>query len=183
MILYQMKILKNIFVTFLIYSFLVFIITTIFLYTKFDQTFFAQAECGVVFGAREDSYALYDRSMAAGELWRNGNIAKIILSGTKNEVLSAERFLHHLQIPDQDFIFDNKGFNTIATLRNAKDKCTSFVFISNDFHMGRIHFLFNKLGIKNAYLHSAPYLNGRYIKHYYFVFREIIATIFYFFQF
>ncbi len=48
-----MKILKNIFVAFLIYSFVVFGIAMFFVNTKFDQSFSDNAECGVVFGARE----------------------------------------------------------------------------------------------------------------------------------
>ncbi len=178
-----MKILKNIFVAFLIYSFVVFGIAMFFVNTKFDQSFSDNAECGVVFGARENSQALYDRAIAAGELWRNGNIEKIVLSGKKSEVLSAEGFLRHLQIPREDFIFDNEGINTIATLKNVQNLCKSFVFISNDFHLSRIHFLFNKLGIENGYLHAASYINGRYAKHYYFVFREIGAMIYYFFRY
>jgi len=178
-----MKVLKNIFVAFLIYSLIVFGVSTFFVYTKFDQSFSGQAECGVVFGARENSQALYDRSIAAGNLYESGNIEKIIISGKSNEVISAQGFLRHLNIPKEDFLLDNYGVNTMATLENAKDKCESFVFISNDFHLSRIHFLFNKLGIENGNLHAAPYQNGRYIKHYYFVFREAVALVFYFFGF
>ena len=178
-----MKVLKNIFVAFLIYSFFVFGIATFFVYTKLDQSFSHHAECGVVFGARENSHALYDRSLAAGKLYQNGHIEKIILSGKENEVLSAQEFLRHLQIPSEDFLFDKNGINTIATLNNVKNSCESFVFISNDFHLARIYFLFNKLGIENAHLHAAPYLHDRYFKHYYFVFREAVALVFYFFQF
>ncbi len=177
-----MKILKNIFVGFLVYSLLVFIISAIFVYTKFDQFFSSQAECGVVFGARVNSYALYDRTMAAGDLYQNKKIEKIILSGTKEEVISAQGFLRHLNIPEEDFLFDNAGVSTLATLNNVQNMCDSFVFISNDFHMARIHLLFNKTGIEKGYLHTASYSHGRYIKYYYFVFREIVATIFYFFQ-
>ncbi len=81
---------------------------------------------------------------------------------------------------DTDFILDYEGVNTQATLKNLEYKeTTSFVLISNDFHLARIGLFARKLGVKQFALH-ADHEYGAFKEEFYYFCREIAAIGWYF---
>jgi len=145
--------------------------------------------CAVIFGAAVwkgdvPSHALYDRTMAGIDLYKNEQVDCLVLSGGNStygahEVDVIAKIATENRIPDRVTYLDYEGENTLATLQNLPETETAFVLVSNDFHLGRINLLARRLGVPNFDLHSAEYRQGRYVKERYFFAREIAAMLFY----
>lgn len=153
------------------------------------------AEYGVVFGAavwRNDtpSDALQNRIDAAAQLYKNKQIEKIVLSGGdstygEHEVDVMAQELQEMGVPREQMVFDYEGVNTLATLENIKKtlpEATSFIMVSQDFHLGRIGFLSKRVGLHEVHLHAAPYKNGRFPRDTYYRSRELFGLVYYFFS-
>ncbi len=163
--------------------------TALFVIENYDHTFSGQAECAVIFGAavwRDDipSHALYDRTMSGIELFKNGNVECLILSGGPSKVGTHEvgvmrKLAVHEGVPVGSIQTDFKGLNTLATLKNLPEEVESFVFVSNDFHLARIRMLAWKLGLDHVDFHASQYFNRRYKEEAYYFFREIAGIWFY----
>ncbi len=148
------------------------------------------ADCAVIFGAavwRDDipSQALYDRTMSAAQLYHDGLVKCLVLSGGAStygahEVAVMQDLLIADHVPQDVFILDPHGKNTTTTLNNL-DKTKSYIFVSNDFHLARIALLAYRADIAHFALHKATYYNGRYKKEPYFLLREIGGLLYYFF--
>ena len=143
--------------------------------------------CGVVFGAAvwrdsQPSWALDDRIQAAIKLYQTGRINCLILSGGKSkfgehEVDVMQNITQKFNIPVTNITLDYNGENTLATIANLPPDQNQFVFISNDFHLARIDLIARKKGLKNFYLHAAPYQKGRYTKNNQYFLREIAGYL------
>lgn len=159
-------------------------------FTHLDDKFDGQAECAVVFGAavwRDDipSQALYDRMMGGIELYKDGHVQCLILSGGASSIGAHEvdvmkKMAIEADIPEGHLVLDYRGKNTEATIQNLPNGVKSFVMVSNDFHLARIGFIAKKMHIKNVSLHAADYHEGQYNKRNYYFFREILGLILYF---
>lgn len=141
-----------------------------------------RADCAVVFGAAvwkggRPSHALADRTIEGIKLLEKNNVDCLIFSGADAEPEVMAKMAKRAGIPIEKIELDTKGLNTLATLQNLNPE-RSYILVSNDFHLGRIRMLAWKLGL-DAVIHAAPYQHGRYIKESYFVFREILGTIWY----
>ena len=164
-----------------------------FVFSQYDSVFEGKAECGVVFGAAvwQDniaSHAMYDRVLAGVELFKDGKVNCLILSGGPSAMGDHEtdvmkELTLYKGVPVEVLRLDYKGINTLATLKNLPKDVASFVMISNDFHLARIRMLSWRLDLNTVGSHAAPYRNGRYFREPFFAFREVIANIFYFFHF
>jgi vancomycin permeability regulator SanA len=182
----------------LIILFIFWIISFIYIliYAKGDN--FEKADVAVVFGAavKSDGTAsdtLYFRTMTAINLYKKGKIKKIIFSGgaleehSFNETEVMKQIAIKEKINLKDIFLEKNGYSTLATMRNIKDilkenNFKSVVLISHYFHLARIKMFSKKienLGIK-VYLYPARSLP--LVKENYFIFRENIALIFYFFK-
>lgn len=149
-----------------------------------------EKDCAVIFGAAvwgvdTPSHALQDRTMSAAELYHNGLINCIVLSGGEStygahEVAVMQATLLEDGIPNDIFILDHDGYNTRATVRNL-DPDLSYILVSNDFHLARINLFAKRFSLPDYSLHASEYLNGRYKKEPQFFFREMIAIPYYFF--
>ncbi len=161
-----------------------------------------ESDCAVVFGAAVwpgyygpvASHALADRTLSAAQLYEKGLIDCIILSGADSiygahEVDMMTDILLAQDIPLEVLELDRDGVNTAATIEHL-DKSRSYILVSNDFHLARIGLLAQRAGLsagphndhQGFTLHSAEYQSGgRYIREYYFVFREAVAFWYYFF--
>lgn len=179
--------------------------TMFFVYSNYDEVISPQilAEiqktnpqtqvCGVVFGAavwshNRPSHALRDRLNMGATLYEQGKVNCLILSGggaqslSHDEVSVMKKIALAKKVKLEDLIFDSKGINTLATIKNLPKNVDHFVFISNDFHLARIKLLASKYGVKSFDVQAATYLNGRYQKEFYFFLREV-AGIFWYFKF
>ena len=164
-----------------------------FVLSHYDSQFQGKAACGVVFGAavwkdNVASHAMYDRVLAGVDLYKEGKVDCLILSGGPSRIGHHEadvmrELALYKHVPREVLRLDYKGINTLATLKNLPEDVKSFVMVSNDFHLARIKLLSWRLGIEEVRLQNAKYRNGRYQKEPFFAFREVVATIFYFFNF
>lgn len=169
------------------------IICTSLVYTlsRYSRTTTDSKDCAVIFGAavwRENipSHALYDRTMTGIDLYNDHLVTCLIISGGPSTFGTHEVDVMHdiaLQggVDPANIVRDPNGLNTRATIANLPAD-TSFIFVSNDFHLGRIALLAHRYDIKDFTLHRATYYNGRYNKEPYFLLREVIGTIYYFFH-
>jgi vancomycin permeability regulator SanA len=148
-------------------------------------------ECAVIFGAavwRDNipSHALYDRTMTGIDLYKNKTVSCLIFSGGPSKYGAHEtdvmqEIARINNIPKEDILIDGNGLNTQDTIINLPRQ-DDLIFVSNDFHLGRIAMLANRYNITNFSLHKATYYNGRYLKEPQFFIHEVIGTIYYFFH-
>lgn|GEM_PF-565379 len=173
-------------------SFIIAIVSSIHVLWHYTSQSSTERTCGVVFGAavwRGDipSHALADRTLSAGNLYTDGRVSCLVLSGGAStygahEVDVMKKVLLESGIPESVLIYDYDGINTIATLTNLRTLPTdnSYVLVSNDFHLGRIKLIAHQAGLTHFDLHAATYHFGRYPREPYYLFRETIANIYYF---
>jgi len=160
------------------------------------------ADCIVVFGAAVwpgyygpvASHALADRTLAAASLYRQSLSNCIILSGADSvygahEVDIMTDLLLEANVPQEVIVLDRDGTDTFATVEHL-DKSKSYILVSNDFHLARIGLLAQRAGLQEAgsptrpgfALHASEYSSaGRYTREPYFIFRETVALVYYFF--
>lgn len=161
-------------------------------FVKADSYFTQKIEgCAVVFGAavwRNDqpSWALSDRVQASIDLYEAGQVNCLVLSGGAStygdhEVDVMRRLAQEAGIASSRLYLDYNGFNTLATISNLPRNQSTFVFVSNDFHLARIGLIAQKKGIENFALHAAPYQKGRYVKNDEYFLREIAGYLLIFF--
>ncbi len=156
----------------------------------------SKADCVVVFGAAVwpgyygpvASDALSDRTLAAASLYRQGLVGCIVLSGADSiygahEVDVMTDILLEQGVAADDLVLDREGVNTLSTIMHL-DTDKSYILVSNDFHLARIGLLAKRAGLDEHgfTLHAADYSSGgRYAKEPYFVAREGVALVYYFF--
>jgi vancomycin permeability regulator SanA len=165
-----------------------FIISLSYILYHYSNEASEKREYGVIFGAKVwsggvPSHSLYDRTATGIELLKSGLVDKLILSGGYSDsgYWEAEVMLDMVLksgVSRDRVVIDNRGVNSIATLKNLP-KDGTFTLVSNDFHLGRLQVLSNRLHIENIQLQRAKYHYGRYIKEFYFLFREVIALLYY----
>lgn len=158
-------------------------------YSNLDQTFTETADCGVVFGAavwKDDipSHALSDRMQAGIGLYKNNQISCLILSGGPStygahEVDAMAKMAEQYSIPTEKIKKDYSGTNTQETITNLANNGTSYVFISQAPHLGRISLLANKADITDFSLHSAIPIRWQRSAYDDFFWNEVGKTLFY----
>lgn len=147
--------------------------------------------CGVIFGAavlrgNVPSDVLADRIFMGEELWENGLVNCLVLSGgasgsrTKHEVDVMKDVLIKRGV-ETDFILDYEGNDTASTIKNlSKKDSVDFVFVSSGFHLTRIGLFARREGIERFALQEAVKNYGPYRGEVYYFFREIVAILWYF---
>ncbi len=118
------------------------------------------APVALVFGAGlkpngKPSDALYDRIEVGAELYKEGKVEKIIMTGDNgsrlyNEVVPMQETAEALGVPKKDIILDYAGFRSYDSCYRARDVfgVTSTIVVSQKFHVPRILFICRALGIK-----------------------------------
>ncbi len=147
-------------------------------------------DCVVVFGASvapgaKPSRALYDRTKSAAEIYKSTLTKCVVLSGAPSvygahEVDVMREIMLKEGVEIGDLIFDFDALNTKQTIKNL-DKSKSYILVSNDFHLARINMLANRAGLQDFSLHASTYNKGRPQNELYWVVREMVAVIYYFF--
>ncbi len=120
------------------------------------------ADIAVVLGARtykdgRPSDALQDRVRTACQLYRQGLVKKIIISGGPGdgaitEAEAGRRLCLQLGIAGTDLIMDDLGLNTAATIRNVRAISASLgagriLVVSHFYHLPRVKLSFQRAGI------------------------------------
>lgn len=141
--------------------------------------------CAVIFGAavwRDDvpSHALNDRIQAGIKLHQEEMVDCLIMTGGPSSQGSHEAEVMKREalkagIPAQKIIRDLDGSNTLASIIKLP-KNQPYIFVSNDFHLGRIGLIARQQGIANYQLHHAEYLQGEYRSDSYYFWREVVGV-------
>jgi SanA protein len=141
----------------------------------------------IVFGAglRRDGTAtaiLRDRVMTAAQLYFDGKVEKLLMSGdnsTKeyNEPVAMEEYALGLGVPREAIVLDFAGRRTYDTCYRAKVifKVENAILVTQDFHLPRALFLCNALGLEAVGVESN---NLYYLKRSRLIWnvRELLAT-------
>jgi uncharacterized SAM-binding protein YcdF (DUF218 family) len=125
-----------------------------------------EADLAVVFGARvyrdgRLSDAVRDRVHAAVELYRQGRVSRIVMSGGPgdgpvSEVEAMRREARRLGVPAAAILEDPLGWNTAATVRNTRPFWTSpagparlrVLAVSEFYHLPRIKLAYQGAGLE-----------------------------------
>ena len=150
------------------------------------------ADVAVVLGAqvRSDgslSLALSDRLDTAAELFREGRVRFVLVSGATgvegiNEATAMRGYLIEAGLPADRLLVDPEGVNTLATARNsrrlmAEHRLTSALVVSHYFHLARCKLLFEEQGIA-AVTVPARMSRRLMLEPYYFA-RECVGYLWY----
>lgn len=118
------------------------------------------AEAAIILGAAITqaglpSPVLQDRVLMAVDLYRQGKVSKILVSGSNpstsyNEVNPVRKVLVENGIPTEDIFLDHAGFDTYSTMYRAKEvfKVTSAIVVTQNFHLPRALFLARNMGLE-----------------------------------
>jgi len=134
-----------------------------------------------VIGAKVTSGIYADRLQTAAELYKNGKIAKILVSGdhgqvTYDEVNAGKDYLLKEGVLASDIFLDHAGFDTYDSIYRAKNifKINQALIITQDFHLPRALYFSHELKIDalgcGADLHA--YQDIKQLKQ-----REILARV------
>ena len=141
----------------------------------------------IVFGAglyRDGSPTpvLRDRVATAVELYREGKVEKLLMSGNvsrgHNEPGAMRTYAIELGIPDQDIILDEQGLRTYDTCYRARDifDLDSAILVSQAFHLPRAIYTCNILGV-SAIGVNADLRQYRRASQTFWNLRETVATV------
>lgn len=153
-----------------------------YVYSSIEKVPHAQAAMVLGASVRQDgtlSPVLRARADAAAELYRAGEVRKILVTGDNSEVAHNEvnptgKYLLLLGIPKADIFLDHAGFDTYSSMYRARDVfgIESVVIISQPFHLPRAVFAARALGLEAFGLEAAP-LAGDFLYNW---LREVPAT-------
>ncbi len=128
-----------------------------------------------VYNNEAPSPVLEDRLLYAYDLYRNGKVKKILVSGdhgTKeyDEVNVMRNFLIQKGVPANDIFMDHAGFDTYDSMYRAKIifQIKTLLISTQEFHIRRAVYIARRLGI-DAYsypcldkdIYNMEYLNSR----------------------
>lgn len=151
-----------------------------------------EADVAIVLGAqvRADgtlSLALSDRLETAAELFREGRVQFLLVSGATgvegvNEATAMRGYLIESGLPEDRVLVDPEGRNTLATARNsvrlmAEHRLTSALVVSHYFHLARCKLLFEEQGV-SAVTVPAHMSRRLMLEPYYFA-RECVGYLWY----
>ena len=119
-------------------------------------------QAALVLGARvwangEMSDIFKDRVKVALDLYNNGKVEKILVSGDHgqkdyDEVNAAKEYLLKNNVKPEDIFLDHAGFDTYDSLYRSKQifKAESLVVVTQNFHLPRALYIANKLEIESC---------------------------------
>lgn len=150
------------------------------------------ADVAIVLGARVYSdgtlsLALSDRLDAAAELFLEGRVRFVLVSGATgvegiNEATAMRGYLVRARLPADRLLVDPDGVNTLATARNARrlmaeHGLTSALVVSHYFHLARCKLLFEEQGI--AAVTVPARMSRRLVLEPYYFARECVGYLWY----
>jgi len=101
------------------------------------------------------SSMLNDRVIVGYELYQQGKVPKIIVSGDHgrkeyDEVNSMKSFLKSKGVPGQDVFMDHAGFSTYESLYRARDifQVKKVIIVTQHYHLLRAVFIARELGLE-----------------------------------
>jgi SanA protein len=116
-------------------------------------------EVAIVFGAglRRDgspTAVLRDRVATAADLYRDGKVEKILMSGDNsyveyNEPAAMQAYAVSLGVPSEDIVLDYAGRRTYDTCYRAREifRVDNAILVTQNFHLPRALYTCNAIGI------------------------------------
>jgi SanA protein len=145
------------------------------------------ARVAIIFGAGlhndgTPTAILKDRVETAVQLYRQGRINKLLMSGDNrfveyNEPEAMRQYALDLGIPDEDIVLDYAGRRTYDTCYRAKAifQVDSAILVTQAFHLPRALFLCNWFGVESTGVEANNFY-FRKISRLYWHTRELFAT-------
>ncbi|PIE34846.1 hypothetical protein CSA56_06600 [candidate division KSB3 bacterium] len=100
------------------------------------------------------SHMLEDRVLTGLELYRQGKVQKLLLSGDHgrkdyDEVNAMRNYLLEKGVPAQDIFMDHAGFNTYSSMYRARDvfQVHDVIIVTQKFHVTRAVYIARSLGL------------------------------------
>lgn len=148
-----------------------------------DYQKIGKVDCVIVLGAGiwgdEPSPMLKDRIMTAVELYQEGVVSKIIMSGDHgrenyDEVKVMKRYAIENGVPSEDIFMDHAGFSTYESIYRAKEifQAKKVIIVTQEYHLYRALYIASHLGLE-AY--GMPADKRSYSGQTYRELREILA--------
>lgn len=146
------------------------------------------SKVAIVFGAGlwrdgTPSPVLRDRIATAADLYFNGKVAKLLMSGSNpsygyNEPGSMRDYALRLGVPDEDIVLDYAGRRTYDTCYRARYifDIDSAILVTQAFHLSRALYTCNQMGVLVSGV-AADMRQYRHSAQSFWNFRETIATI------
>lgn len=179
--LWQKKVIIGIFILFLIF-FVVFV--NFYILKQSNKYIFEnvrdvpETQAALILGSRvyssgQMSDVLLDRVIRGLELYKNGNVKKLLISGDHgqkeyDEVNTVKDYLLKNGVPGADIFLDHAGFDTYDSLYRARDifEIKSLIIVTQKFHLPRALYIGNALGIETyGYIADRqPYLAAEWNK-------------------
>ena len=143
-------------------------------------------DCAIVPGARvwENgivSYMLQDRLDYAYELYAQGTVKKILVSGdhgTKDydEVNAMRTYLVEKGVKTEDVFMDHAGFDTYSTMARAKliFEVENAIICTQKYHLYRASYIAERKGINIKAIASDVYISSKLP---YFKLREVVSRV------
>jgi len=141
----------------------------------------------IVFGAevRKDgtpSAVLRDRVQTAVELYKDGKVEKLLMSGDNrfvdyNEPEAMRQYAVGLGVPNEAIVLDYAGRRTYDTCYRAKEifQVDSAILVTQGFHLPRSLFLCNSFGVESVGVEADNYYYLKRLRLVWYV-RETLAT-------
>jgi len=106
-----------------------------------------ESETALVLGAavyyQTLSAILKDRVDTAIELYDQGKVDKIVMSGDENEALQMKNYAIEQGVYADDIIEDPAGLNTLASVENMLEISNSVTIVTQAYHLPRAIFIAN----------------------------------------
>ncbi|WKZ31077.1 MAG: ElyC/SanA/YdcF family protein [Candidatus Dojkabacteria bacterium] len=186
-----MKRTAAIFTLFVLASIFVVIANTYIIYSYGDEKIYEkvehveQYEYGILFGAGVNSDGtaedpLADRLKLTAELYNEGKIEKILVSGDNSDSHNNETdamieiLTEKFGVSEEDIIEDEKGVRTFETCKRAGEQydIEEALLITQGFHLRRAIYTCDKLGVESAGISAT---SRTYEGHWYYEMREFFA--------
>jgi vancomycin permeability regulator SanA len=130
------------------------------IYTNIEDL--EKQKTAIVFGSGVDgqggpSLILQDRILAAVELYKQGVVQQILISGDArfvnfDEVTAMKNYLLDQEVPEYIIIEDRKGYRTYDTCLRAKAEyqINKAILVTQEFHQPRALYTCNSLGVESV---------------------------------
>lgn len=109
-------------------------------------------------GLRPDgspSDMLFERLKTGGDIFKNGNAKKLLLTGDNhgesyNELKAMKETSENNGIKEKDMLIDDYGFSTFESIYNAKEKFAQkkIIIVTQRYHLYRALYIAKELGIE-----------------------------------
>lgn len=129
-----------------------------FIYLDSDRL--PKAQVGLILGAKvysdgRLSHMMQDRADTAIELYKNGKVEKLLMSGDHgtvgyDEVNTVKEYLLNKGVRAEDLFLDHAGFDTYDSVYRARDvfRVKSMTIVTQRFHLPRAVYLARALGVE-----------------------------------